>query len=245
LPARSREFVIAPAIDVLDGRCVRLAGGDPERIIVEGGDPVEAAASFVEQGAPLIHLVDLDGAFSGRPTPGLVGRIVAAAGATPVQVGGGYREPRSIGSALDDGAARVLAGTAALDPSFLAASAARWGDRFCPALDVRDGRVAVAGWQETSSVIAVDLARSCAEVGVVRLLVTNTTRDGSLAGPDLGLLEQVLSTADVDVIAAGGVSSLDDLRALRDIGCEGAVLGSALWKGVVSIEDALVLATAL
>lgn len=237
--ALQRAFVVAPAIDVLGGRCVRLARGDPGRITIEGGAPADAAARFAAGGAPLLHLVDLDGALTGSPTPGLVEQVVGAARGTPVQVGGGYRTPDAVEAALRAGAARVLVGTAALDASFLAESSGRFGDRIVVALDVREGRVAVAGWRETANVGALDLARTCTDAGVRRLLVTSTARDGSLAGPDLALLEAVLAASGLPILAAGGVSSPEDIRHLRDLGCEGAVLGSALWSGRLSLADAL------
>jgi len=163
---------------------VRLAEGDRSRVTIEGGDPVEAARRFAAAGASLLHVVDLDGAFSGRPTPGLLGRIIAA-------------------------------------------------------VDARDGLVVAEGWTQTSALPAPELARSCAEAGVRRLLVTSTARDGSLAGPDLDLLAATIEASGLPVVAAGGIASVDDLRRLREIGCAGAVLGSALWSGRISLADAL------
>ncbi len=235
-------FLVLPAVDVLDGRCVRLAGGDPTQVIVKGGDPAEAAARFAAGGAPFLHLVDLNGAFSGRPTPGLVERVVAAAGGTPVQVGGGYRTLEAMERALEAGAARVVAGTAVLSPWFLGEAVARFGEALVAAVDARDGRVAVSGWKQTTDLAAGDLARACAEAGVRRLLVTSTARDGSLAGPDLALLESVMAASGLPVIAAGGVADLDDLRRVKELGCEGAVLGTALWNGRLALADALRLA---
>src|SRR5438132_3782239 len=179
------RFLVLPALDVLEGRCVRLAGGDRERVTIEGGDPVEAVRRFVADGASYLHLVDLDGAFSGTPTVGLVERVVAAANGTPVQAGGGYRTAAAVESALAAGAARVMVGTAALSPGFLRKAAARFGDRLVVAVDARDGLVVVDGWARTSELPATELARACADAGVRRLLVTSATRDGSLAGPDL------------------------------------------------------------
>jgi len=232
-------FLIAPALDVLEGRCVRLAQGERERVTVEGGDPADAARRFVAEGAPLLHLVDLDGAFSGSPSPGLLQRVVAAAGDVPVQVGGGYRTLGAVEAALAAGAARVLVGTAAAGPGFLAEAAPRLGERLVVAVDVRDGRVAQEGWTTSTPLTAVELVRRCAEAGVARLLVTNTRRDGSLEGPDLDLLAAVLAAADLPVLAAGGISGVEDLRRLRALGCEGAVLGSALWLGRLTLAEAL------
>jgi phosphoribosylformimino-5-aminoimidazole carboxamide ribotide isomerase len=147
-----------------------------------------------------------------------------------------------IETALDAGAARVMVGTAALEPGFRTAAAARFGERLVVAIDARDGRVARDGWAETTDVEPAELARECVESGIRRLLVTSTTRDGSLAGPDLDLLRPVLG-AGLPVLAAGGIASLQDLRDLRDLGCEGAILGSALWSGRFELAEALRIAS--
>lgn len=233
---RDPAFIVYPAIDVLAGRVVRLAEGARERVTVEGGDPVDAARRFAAEGASFLHLVDLDGAFSGEPSPGLVASVAAAG--VPVQAGGGYRDTAAVDAALAAGAARVMVGTAALSPAFLADAAARFGERLVVAIDARDGRVAVEGWTRATDLSPTELAKRCADAGVRRLLVTSTRRDGSLAGPDLALLEDVLPCG-LPVIAAGGVASLDDLHALRDAGCEGAVAGSALWRGRFTLPEAL------
>jgi phosphoribosylformimino-5-aminoimidazole carboxamide ribotide isomerase len=235
---KRQPFTVYPALDVLDGRVVRLREGRREQVTVEGGDPAAAARRFAAEGAAWLHLVDLDGAFSGSPSLALVRRVAAAG--VPVQVGGGYRTLGLVAAALEAGAARVLLGTAALDPSWLGDAVARFGDRVAVAVDARDGAVAVEGWTTAAALAPRELAARCADAGVGRLLVTATRRDGTLAGPDLELLEDVLG-AGLPVIAAGGVSSLDDLRALRELGCEGAVAGSALWLGRFSLAAAVTL----
>ncbi len=204
---------------------------------IEGGDPVELARRFSDEGAQRLHLVDLDGAFTGVPTLGLVERV-AAAGGLPLQVGGGYRTTEAIASAIDAGADRVMVGTAALSPSFLAEAAARFTERLVVAIDVRDGKVAVDGWTRSSGTSAATLADDCAAVGVARLLVTSTVRDGSLAGPDLDILAEVIPTG-LPVIAAGGISSIADLLTVRNLGCEAAVSGSALLAGRFTLAEAL------
>ncbi len=234
----TQPFIVYPAVDVLEGRVVRLAEGDRERITVEGGDPLDAVARFESEGASWLHLVDLDGAFSGLPSLALVERV-ARATSLPVQVGGGYRTLDAVSAALAAGAARVLVGTAALDATLLVRAAREFDDRLGVAVDVRDGLVAVEGWARTSELTAVELARRCREAGVRRLLVTSTRRDGSLAGPDLGLLAEVRQASELPLVAAGGIASLDDLRAVRAAGCEGAVVGSALWRGRFSLAEAL------
>ncbi|MGD0166517.1 MAG: 1-(5-phosphoribosyl)-5-[(5-phosphoribosylamino)methylideneamino] imidazole-4-carboxamide isomerase [Gaiellaceae bacterium] len=231
-------FIVYPAIDVLEGRCVRLAEGRREQVTIEGGDPVAAARRFVEEGARFLHMVDLDGAFSGQPSLDLVRRVVEAAPGVPLQVGGGYRSRELIEAALAAGVARVMVGTAAASPEFLANAAADFGEGLIVAIDVRDGKVALRGWTERSELDAIDLGRACAAAGVRRLLLTSTRRDGSLAGPDLELVRSLREAIDLPLIAAGGVATLDDLRALRDSGCEGAIAGSAIWTGRFTLADA-------
>lgn len=238
----TQDLDVVPAIDVLGGRVVRLSRGRRESVTIEGGDPVELARRFHDEGARRLHLVDLDGAFAGVPTLGLVERV-AAAGSLPLQVGGGYRTTEAIAAALSAGADRVMVGTAAISPPFLATAADRFAERLVIAIDVRDGAVAVEGWTRTSGTTAAALAADCAAAGVARLLVTSTARDGSLAGPDLDLLAEVLA-AGLPVIAAGGISSIEDLLAIRDLGCEAAVTGSALLAGRFTLAQALARLTA-
>ena len=234
----AQDFCVLPAIDVLEGRVVRLSQGRREAVTIEGGDPVELARRFRDEGAERLHLVDLDGAFNGTPTLRLVERV-AGAGGLPLQVGGGYRTEGAIASAIEAGADRVMVGTAALSPAFLEGASARFGEHLVVAIDARDGAVAVNGWTETTAVSPGYLAADCAAAGVARLLVTSTSRDGSLAGPDLDLLREVLP-AGLPVIAAGGISSLEDLVAVRDLGCEAAVAGSALLAGRFTLGEAIV-----
>jgi len=233
----TRYFEIIPAIDVLGGRAVRLAAGQRDAVTLEGGDPVELARRFASEGASRLHLVDLDGAFSGVPSFALVERV-SRAGGLPLQVGGGYRTLEAVATALDAGAERVMVGTAALTPGFLEQGVERFGDSLVVAVDVRDGRVVVEGWTEASELTPGALAQRCAALGVARLLVTSAARDGSLAGPDLALVEDI-APAGVPVLAAGGIASLDDLRALEQRGCEGAVVGSALLAGRFTLAEAL------
>jgi phosphoribosylformimino-5-aminoimidazole carboxamide ribotide isomerase len=229
-------FIVYPAVDVLEGRVVRLLEGRREEVTVEGGDPVAAAERFAAAGASWLHLVDLDGAFSGTPDLGLLERVAGAG--LPVQVGGGYRSLELVDAALSAGAARVLVGTAALEDTFLASAVERFGDRVAVAIDARDGRVAVDGWTRGAEATPAALAERCAEAGVARLVVTATHRDGTLAGPDVQLLEEIIAVG-LPTIASGGIATLDDLRTLRNLGCEGAVVGSALWLDRIAIADAL------
>src|SRR5262245_57205345 len=165
-------FDVIPALDVLEGRCVRLSEGRREHVTIEGGDPAAAAARFVAEGASWLHLVDLDGAFSGRPTAGLVELVAAATNGVPLQVGGGLRSGASIEAALEAGAARAIVGTAAVVPDALAALAQRFAEHLVVAVDAREGRVVADGWTTETDLTPGALAKSCAEAGVQRLLVT-------------------------------------------------------------------------
>jgi phosphoribosylformimino-5-aminoimidazole carboxamide ribotide isomerase len=230
-----KDFTVYPAIDVLDGRVVRLSEGRREAVTVEGGHPVAAAQRFAAEGAHWLHLVDLNGAFSGVPDVGLVSRIAGVG--PPVQVGGGYRSLTSIEAALAAGAARVLVGTAAVEDEFLSAAAARFGEGIVVAIDSRRGTVRVNGWTRAAELTPLELADRCAAAGIRRVLVTSTQRDGTLSGPDVPLLESVLG-AGLPVIAAGGIATLDDLRLVRGLGCEGAVTGSAIWLNRFTLAEA-------
>jgi len=235
----TRKLEPIPAIDVLEGRVVRLREGKREEVTIEGGDPVELARRFAAEGALRLHVVDLDGAFTGTPSLALV-ETLAAAVELPLQVGGGYRTLELAQQALAAGADRVMIGTAALSVGFLEDAVPVLGEALVVAVDARDGQIAVEGWTRTEAITAVALARRCAVTGVPRLLVTSTRRDGSLAGPDFELLAGVVPVG-LPVIAAGGVSSLDDLTALQQLGCEAAICGSALLAGRFTLAEALTL----
>jgi phosphoribosylformimino-5-aminoimidazole carboxamide ribotide isomerase len=230
-------FDVIPAIDVLQGRVVRLREGRRNAVTLDAGDPVTLAARFQADGARRLHLVDLDGAFDGRPSLDLL-RAVVGATTLPVQVGGGYRTLESVAAAIEAGADRVMVGTAALDPTFLHDAVTRFRDRLVVAIDARDGVVVVDGWTQASEQRAAAFARRCAAAGVARLLVTSASHDGSLAGLDLGLLRDVLACG-LPVVAAGGVSSITDLVTARDLGCEAAIAGTALLRGRFALSEAL------
>jgi phosphoribosylformimino-5-aminoimidazole carboxamide ribotide isomerase len=232
----AHKLEVIPAVDVLEGRAVRLRGGRREEVALEGGDPVELARRFADEGASRLHVVDLDGAFTGSASTGLVERLAAIG--LPLQVGGGIRSIDAIVAALDAGVDRVMIGTAAVSPAFLAKAIEQAGERLVVAVDVSHGRVAVDGWTRSTELTPIELATRCSAAGVARVLVTSTTRDGSLAGPDVTLLNDVVRVGP-PVLAAGGIASLDDLRALADLGCEGAVVGSALLAGRFTLSDAM------
>jgi phosphoribosylformimino-5-aminoimidazole carboxamide ribotide isomerase len=231
---------IIPAVDVRGGRCVRLYQGDFQRETVFGDDPVAVALSWQEAGATRLHVVDLDGAREGRPAnANVIGHLIEAL-LIPVQVGGGLRDRKSIGSYLEAGAARVVLGTAAVkDRSLLAEAIAGYGERIVVGVDARVGMVAIEGWREETPLAAAELMSQLAAVGVSRFIYTDALRDGTLRGPDFAAVEAVLAKVHVPVIYAGGVSSIADLVRLASLGVEGAIIGQALYTRAVDFREAL------
>jgi phosphoribosylformimino-5-aminoimidazole carboxamide ribotide isomerase len=235
-----------PAIDLLGARVVQLRQGDYDRATDYGGDPAAVAATFVEQGARWIHVVDLDAARTGQPrNRGAVEAIVRAAPGARVEVGGGVRDASDAEALLGAGVARVVLGTAAVaDPPLVGRLAARHAGGVAVGLDARDGEVAVRGWTAGSGASVLDLVARFAGDGVGAFVVTDIGRDGTLSGPDIRGLVSVLAATDVPVVASGGVGSLDDLRALADLeaggrGLAGAIVGTAIHDGRFSVADAL------
>lgn len=226
---------IIPAVDVLEGRVVRLMHGDYDRVTVYADDPVARAGAWVADGAPLVHVVDLAGARSGEPDAALW-RSLAAAG-VPFQVGGGIRTAEVARTALEAGAQRVVMGTAAVwDPAILADVGD--ADRVVAAVDVKGGRATGAGWLDEGRPIDRVLA-GLAGVGVRRMLVTGISRDGTMEGPETELLGSVVADGRFAVIASGGVGSLDDIGAVARLGCEGVIVGRALYESRFSLPDAI------
>jgi phosphoribosylformimino-5-aminoimidazole carboxamide ribotide isomerase len=240
-------FEVFPAIDLLGGRCVRLYQGDYDRATTYGDDPAAQAAAFCDEGARWLHVVDLDAARSGSPaTLAAIGAIagVAAGAGVPVQVGGGVRSSDAAAALFDLGVTRVVLGTAALDDPDLVVGLAA-SHPVAVGLDARDGEVAVRGWLEGSGRNVIDVARAFANVGVDALVVTDIGRDGTLGGPDVTGLTELLTEVDIPILASGGVATLDDLVALAAVrrpdgtGLSGAVVGRALYEGAFRLADAI------
>jgi phosphoribosylformimino-5-aminoimidazole carboxamide ribotide isomerase len=230
-----------PAIDIRHGRVVRLSQGEATRQTVYGDDPVAVAERFAGQGAEWIHVVDLDRAFGDGENLGVVARVVARVGGrATIQLGGGLRSLDAVRRGLAQGVSRVVLGTAAaIDPGIVGAAVrAEGADRIAVGIDARDGRVAVRGWTETSALEAAELARRVAGEGVRTAIYTDVARDGMLVGPDVAGARR-LAAAGLEVIASGGIASLDDLRAVEAAGLAGAIVGRALYEGRFSLADAL------
>ncbi len=230
-------FQLLPAIDVLDGKVVRLERGEYDAVTVYGDDPIAVAEEFVAAGATLLHIVDLDGARRGEPNRELRRRLGSSG--VPFQTGGGLRTAIAVAEAIGDGAARAVVGTAAVwDAAELAAMVDLVGAaRLVAAVDVADGRARGAGWLDEGQPLEEVVAGLVAS-GIGQALVTAIARDGMLTGPDLALLASV-SDAGLAVIASGGISSLDDLIAVRDLGLAGAIVGRAIYEGRFSVAEAI------
>jgi len=235
--------LLYPAIDLLEGRAVRLRKGDRQSARMYSEDPAAQARAFVQQGARALHVVDLDAAFGGRRQLDLIERIVEAAAPALVQVGGGIRDIRAAEETLDAGAARVILGTAAVERPALAGSAvARFGqERVACGIDVKDGRAATRGWTEAEGPSAAELIQDLAGQGVRWLIVTAVARDGTLEGFDLELLREVACAApDARLIASGGAGDLSHLRALASAGLSafaGAIAGTALYEHRFTVRE--------
>ena len=233
-------MIILPAIDIKGGQCVRLYQGDYAQVTTYDADPVQVAQRWQSAGASWLHVVDLDGAAAGHPVNVEVIRRIRAGTSLRIELGGGTRLLAHIQQMLDLGIDRVILGTVALtDRALLAETLARWGERIAVGLDARNGRVAIAGWRETSRVQAASLAVELSASGVQRFIYTDIARDGALKGPNLEGLRQIQQVITCPLIASGGVASLDDLRSLAALGIEGTIVGKALYTGDVDLAKAI------
>jgi phosphoribosylformimino-5-aminoimidazole carboxamide ribotide isomerase len=233
-------MIIYPAIDILHGRGVRLRQGRREDV-TDYGDPVDMAARFAGQGARWLHVVDLEAAFEGKSGQGrLIQRMIAAFGG-PVQLGGGIRSLADIRLRLEEwGVARCILGTAAVtNPGLVEKACALYPQKIACGIDARDGLVALRGWVERTDVTASALARDMALAGVAAIIYTDIARDGMLTGPNVAATARLAKDTPVPVIASGGIAALPDLRALRQAGCGGAIVGKALYTGAFTLPQAL------
>ncbi len=241
-------FEVIPAIDVLEGRCVRLSQGRYDAATVYDEDPGAVAARFAAHPIPRLHVVDLDGAREGRPrNVDAVRAIIARAAALPVQLGGGIRSLEAVEDGLSLGVERVILGTVAVcEPELVCEAAKRFPGRVAVGIDARDGKVAVEGWRETSAASAVDVARRFEDAGVAAIIYTDIARDGMLAGPNLEATVALAEQVGIPVILSGGIGSEDDLRRAAECaerGLAGAIVGRALYTGAVDLERALGIAS--
>jgi phosphoribosylformimino-5-aminoimidazole carboxamide ribotide isomerase len=234
-------MILYPAIDLKDGQAVRLVHGEMASATVFNDAPAAQARAFAAAGCEWIHLVDLNGAFEGRPVNAAAVEAILDAVDLPCQLGGGIRDMATIEGWLDRGLARVILGTVAVeDPDLVRRAASAFPDRIAVGIDARGGRVATKGWAETTDVDATDLARRFEDAGVAAIVYTDIDRDGAMGGPNVAATEALARAVSIPVIASGGVASLDDLRALRATGAiSGAISGRALYDGAIDFAEAL------
>lgn len=234
---------VFPAIDLMDGKAVRLHKGERASATVYSEDPPSLIKNFVDSGAERIHVVDLDGAFSGRRVHGDVVERLVAASSVPIQVGGGIRDRSALGAVFSSGAGFAVLGTAVIDSPELVREACRdHPGRIIIAVDARDGEVAVEGWVKGAGTSAIELGKRVADWGAAGLLYTDVSRDGMKTGPNIEATVELMKATGIPVIASGGVSSLDDLRALAHAGVEFVVVGRALYDHRFTLEQAIAVA---
>lgn len=236
-------MILFPAIDLKDGVCVRLLRGDMDNSTIFNTDPAAQAESFVEQGFSWLHLVDLNGAFEGRPVNGASVSAILAAVPVPVQLGGGIRDMATIEDWLERGVRRVILGTVAVrDPALVREACRRFPGRVAVGIDARGGKVAVEGWAEETEIEVLALARQFEDAGVAAVIYTDIERDGALQGLNVAATVALANEISIPVIASGGVTSIDDLVALRAANCpgiEGVISGRALYDGRIDPAQAL------
>jgi phosphoribosylformimino-5-aminoimidazole carboxamide ribotide isomerase len=232
---------IIPAVDIRGGRCVRLYQGDYNQETVFDEDPVTAALTWYSQGARWLHIVDLDGAVAGEPrNMEVVGQIIKETGLL-IELGGGIRQEEVASELLRRGVSRLILGTAAVENRELVKKLCRqFGEAVAVSLDARDGKIAIRGWQKDTVVEVLQLSREMVDAGVRRFIYTDIRRDGTLTEPNFDMIEKLLGEANVPVIVAGGISRLEHLRRIKELGAEGAIIGKALYTGDMNLGEAII-----
>lgn len=233
-------MIILPAIDLKDGQCVRLYKGDFATAHQVAQSAVETAAAFARAGAQWIHMVDLDGARSGTRVNSVIVKAVAGASGLRVEVGGGIRSMADLEAADAMGAARMVIGSAAVErPEFVYEAVKRYGERIAVGIDALDGRVRTAGWEHDSGLDAVEFARQMEFIGVKYIIFTDIATDGMLSGPSFGTLAALGQAVRCSIVASGGVTTIDDVKRLRDMGLYAAIIGKAYYAGTIDLAEAI------
>lgn len=236
-------MILYPAIDLKDGNCVRLLHGEMDKATVFSSSPGAQAKAFADAGFEWLHVVDLNGAFAGRPVNKAAVEVILASTPYPVQLGGGIRDMDTIAMWIEAGISRVILGTIALrNPALVREACAEFAGKIAVGIDARSGMVAVEGWAETSDITATDLARKFEDAGCAAIIYTDIGRDGAMQGPNFAETVALAQAVDIPVILSGGMSSLDDVRTLcthAGSGVQGAILGRALYDGAIKPAEAL------
>jgi len=233
-------MIIYPAIDLKDGKCVRLSQGAFDKVTVFNDEPKNVAKSFQEAGASFIHVVDLDGARSGKSQNHEAIASIVSAINIPIQTGGGIRTMEDIEQKLSMGVERIILGTAALKhPDLVKAAVKAYGNHIAVGIDASQGLVAVEGWEEVSRTKAVDICIKMKDIGVQTIIYTDIAKDGMMSGPNVEATKEIVETTGLSVIASGGVSSIDDLERLSEIGVSGVIIGKALYLGALDLKSVI------
>ncbi|MBS4959691.1 MAG: 1-(5-phosphoribosyl)-5-[(5-phosphoribosylamino)methylideneamino]imidazole-4-carboxamide isomerase [Clostridiales bacterium] len=229
---------IYPAIDIKNGQCVRLSQGRFDNVTVYGDDPLNAAGEWVRNGATYLHVVDLDGAREGTSYNNEVIRNIVKEYGVPVQTGGGVRSMRDIEEKISLGVSRVILGTVAVkDPEIVSEAVKNYGDKIAVGIDAVNGWVAVNGWEEVSKVTALELCRRMCDMGVQTIIYTDISKDGMLIGPNVQSTKEIVDATGINIIASGGISTIADLENVEAIGAQGAIIGKALYQGVLKLTN--------
>lgn len=233
-------MIIYPAVDVREGKCVRLTQGEFNKETVYADNPVEMALKWEKAGAQYLHVVDLDGARTGKSQNIAVISEIAGKIGIPVQLGGGIRTIEMIENFLNEGIKRVILGTSAVkDPELVKRAVNTFENNVVIGIDAKDGMVAIEGWEKTSEFKAVDFAKKMEDLGVKTIIYTDISRDGMLTGPNLKAMEEMVKAVGIDIIASGGVGKIEDIKNLKEVGVSGAIVGRALYTGDVDLKQAI------
>ena len=233
-------MIIYPAVDIRDGKCVRLTQGEFSKETIYADNPAEMALKWEKMGAQYLHVVDLDGARSGKSQNIAVISEMAAKMGIPVQLGGGIRTIEVIENVLSKGIERVILGTSAVkDPELVKRAVKTFENKVVIGIDAKDGMVAIEGWEKTSEFKAVDFAKKMEDLGVKTIIYTDISRDGMLNGPNLKAMEEMVKAVKIDIIASGGVGKIEDIKNLKEVGVSGVIVGRALYTGDVDLKEAI------
>jgi phosphoribosylformimino-5-aminoimidazole carboxamide ribotide isomerase len=233
-------MIILPAIDLKDGKCVRLYQGNFEKSQVVAENPVEVAKSFKDNGAEYIHMVDLDGALNGKVKNLKVIKSVVESVEIPIELGGGIRKMETVDMLIEAGVSRVILGSAALkDPTFVKNSVKKYGEKIAVGIDAKNGNVAVNGWVDVSNVYYIDFAKQMEDIGVSTIIFTDISKDGTLEGPNLEQLYNIQNSVKCNIIASGGIKNLKNLKDIENMGIYGAITGKAIYSGNIDLKQAI------
>ncbi len=233
-------MLILPAIDLRNGKCVRLYQGKFERSEIVGEDPVKVALSFKKAGSEYIHMVDLDGALDGKIKNAETISKVVKASQVPVELGGGIRNLNTVEKLVQLGISRIILGTAALnDPGFVKEAVKKYGKKIAVGIDAKDGKVAINGWMNISTVKYTDFAKQMEDIGVETIIFTDISKDGTLGGPNLEQLSRIQDAVSCKIIASGGIKNIEDLQSINKMGIYGAITGKAIYAGNINLKKAI------